>query len=325
MKLPKSVARVAGRILPGSKDEMREVINILNKILLKIKNSAADGTSAAAPNLFVPPGHFYSPITNDEEALNALKSAAVKRNLDSLCDIRIDKNRMTEVWRTLTPYLTNHAFNDSENNRLRYKFDNPAYAWGDGLILQAMLRNFQPKRIVEVGSGWSSACIIDTLEKYHPNDCSVTFIEPYPDLLQSLVVDTSIKTRLYAQPIQHTSLSIFEELEASDVLFIDSTHVLRTGSDVCFELFEVMPRLKSGVLVHFHDIFWPFEYPSSWVMDEKRSWNELYALRAFLSGNDGWEIVFFNDYFVSTCRETIENTCADFLRNSGGALWLRKL
>ena len=98
-------------------------------------------------------------------------------------------------------------------------------------------------------------------------------------------------------------MSVFDELNEGDILFIDSTHVLRTGSDVCFELFEVLPRLAPGVLVHFHDIFWPFEYPRAWVVDENRSWNELYAIRAFLMNNSDWHIIFFNHYFAKTGRE----------------------
>jgi hypothetical protein len=81
---------------------------------------------------------------------------------------------------------------------------------------------------------------------------------------------------------KHTKVSRSLRPYPINVLFIDSTHVLRTGSDVCFELFEILPRLSPGVLVHIHDMFWPFEYPRSWVVEENRSWNELYAVRAFL-------------------------------------------
>ena len=114
-------------------------------------------------------------------------------------------------------------------------------------------------------------------------------------------------------------------LEKATYCSVDSTHVLRTGSDVCFELFEILPRLAPGALVHFHDMFWPFEYPRSWAVDENRSWNELYAVRAFLTNNEQWEVVFFNDYFAKLETKRIEDTYPNFLRNSGGALWLRRL
>jgi hypothetical protein len=130
--------------------------------------------------------------------------------------------------------------------------------------------------------------------------------------------------RILDHSVQDTSLGIFEELSSGDVLFIDSTHVLRPGSDVCFELFQVLPRLARGVLVHFHDMFWPFEYPRSWIVQENRSWNELYAVRAFLMYNKAWEVVMFNDYMANFEAPLIESTYPAFLRNSGGALWLER-
>jgi len=93
---------------------------------------------------------------------------------------------------------------------------------------------------------------------------------------------------------------------------------------VCFELFEILPRLSSGVLVHFHDMFWPFEYPRTWVVDENRSWNELYGVRALLTDNDAWRVLLFNDYLARLERPMIESTYPQFLRNSGGALWLMR-
>jgi hypothetical protein len=125
--------------------------------------------------------------------------------------------------------------------------------------------------------------------------------------------------------VQEVSLSVFEVLRNGDFLFIDSSHVMKTGSDVCQELFEILPRLAPGVFIHFHDMLWPFEYREDWVLRENRSWNELYALRAFLTFNDRFEIVFFNDYFRRFNEPLIQATYPLFLRNSGGSLWLRKL
>ena len=83
--------------------------------------------------------------------------------------------------------------------------------------------------------------------------------------------EAASRVRVFEKPVQQVPLSIFDALQAGDILFIDFTHVLRTGGDVCFELFEILPRLSRGVLVHFHDMFWPFEYPRSWSVDENRS------------------------------------------------------
>jgi Methyltransferase domain len=152
----------------------------------------------------------------------------------------------------------------------------------------------------------------------------LTFIEPYPKLLHELLGETTAQVRILEARVQDVPLEIFDDLAAGDVLFIDSTHILRTGSDVCHELFEILPRLAPGVLVHIHDMFWPFEYPRTWVVEENRSWNELQAVRAFLTGNADWEVIWFSDYMTQLERPLLETTCPRVLRNSGGALWLRR-
>jgi hypothetical protein len=108
-------------------------------------------------------------------------------------------------------------------------------------------------------------------------------------------------------------------------LFIDSSHVAKTASDVNFEIFELLPRLKPSVIVHFHDIFYPFEYPHGWIFDIRRSWNEIYFLRAFLMYNSAFEILFFNDYFACKFPHLTEHGPSHFRQNPGGGLWLRKL
>lgn len=149
-------------------------------------------------------------------------------------------------------------------------------------------------------------------------------IEPQAERVRSLLGERAGDMRIINAPVQRVPVDVFEQLEAGDLLFIDSTHILRTGSDVCYELFEIFPRLASGVTVHLHDIFWPFEYPDAWILDDNRSWNEAYAVRAFLTDNDCWEILFFNDYFMKFERERIERHLPRFSQGSGGALWLQR-
>lgn len=274
--------------------------------------------------MFCPPGHFYSPIVDPAEAephLAAIEAAPLPEQLPGLA---ISRAEMVTTWNNLLPYLSDIPFPNEQQPGFRFWFDNPAYSWGDASILHAMLRHTRPRRLIEVGSGWSSACTIDTVERYLDNTCELTFIEPYPDLLKSLAGSAIEQFRIIESPLQRVAMEVFEELEAGDILFIDSTHVLRTGSDVCFALFELLPRVQPGVIVHFHDIFWPFEYPRQWVIDENRSWNELYALRAFLYENRDWKVEMFLDYFGRFERSLIEATYPVFLRNTGGALWLRR-
>jgi SAM-dependent methyltransferase len=274
--------------------------------------------------LFVPPGHFYSPIVDPVEAERYLRSANMNPPAD-LPGISLDHVEMTRTWKRLLPFLATVPFTGPKLEGFRYYFDNPSYSWGDGSLLHAMLRLCRPKRLIEIGGGWSSACTLDTVERYLGGACDVTFIDPYPQQLRDIVGAFPGNARILELPVQNVPRAAFETLQSGDILFIDSTHILRTGSDVCFELFEILPSLESGVLVHFHDAFWPFEYPRDWILRENRSWNELYAIRAFLTYNHDWRIVFFNDYLAKLEAEMISSTYPPFMRNSGAALWLERL
>ncbi|MEJ0075829.1 MAG: class I SAM-dependent methyltransferase [Alphaproteobacteria bacterium] len=275
-----------------------------------------------ATGLFVAPGHYYSPIVDPVAAEKYLKT--IDHSVTNLPGINIDRPKMVSLWHELLPFLTTAPFPDQKSDAFHYFFDNPSYSWGDGSVLHAMLRYFKPKRLIEIGSGYSSVCSFDTVERYLDSRAQLTFVEPYAGLLKAVLGEAAARVQIIEKPVQEVPLELFQELEAGDVLFIDSTHVLRTGSDVCFELLEVLPRLARGVIVHFHDMFWPFEYPSEWVVKENRSWNELYAVRAFLINNSNWNILFFNNYLAWLEQDMIERTFPAFLRNSGGALWLQR-
>jgi len=274
------------------------------------------------PAFYTVPGHFYSPIVDPAELQDHLR--AVANTGPHISGVTIDRGAMIAMWEKLLPFLTTCPFTDTPTEGFHYRFNNPHYGYGDALILHAMLRSRRPKRLIEVGSGFSSACSVDTIDRFLGGECEVTLIEPHLERARRVLGDRARDLRIIEEPVQRVSPSLFEELEAGDVLFIDSTHVLRTGSDVCYELFEILPRLASGVAVHLHDMFWPFEYPDSWILDDNRSWNEAYAVRAFLTGNDRWEILFFNDYFMKFERERIEAHLPRFVEGSGGALWLQR-
>lgn len=272
--------------------------------------------------LYVPPGHFYSPIVDVNQVNKIFNN---KNTFEDLPGIKIDKNMMLDLWEKLQPYIKTTPFPEKKTNSGRYYFLNPAFSYSDGIILSAILQHFKPNNIIEIGSGYSSACTLDTINKYFTSEVNVTFIEPYSELLKRLIGDEKLlNINLIEDGIQQVDLSLFSRLEKNDILFIDSTHVIKTGSDVCCELFEILPSLKSGVLVHFHDVFWPFEYPKDWVLSDNRSWNEIYGLRAFLMNNSDYEIIFFNDYFCKFFKQIVEQDYPKMLKNTGGSLWLRK-
>jgi predicted O-methyltransferase YrrM len=208
---------------------------------------------------------------------------------------------------------------------LRYYSDNPFFMYADALLLYSMLRHYRPHRVIEVGSGFSSAVMLDTNDTFLSRSVRFTFIEPYPDRLLSLIGERDRK-KCDVLPVmaQDVPLTVFESLEPGDVLFVDSSHIAKIGSDVVYLLTDVLPRLRSGVLIHFHDIFWPFEYPEEWVR-EGRAWNENYMLKAFLQYNSSFKIVLFSPYLALHHRATLDRLFPLWMTSPGASLWLAKV
>jgi hypothetical protein len=166
--------------------------------------------------------------------------------------------------------------------------------------------------------------MLDTNELFFKNQIDLTFIDPNPERLYSLMKESDKKkTKVIEKDVQLIPLNIFKKLQSGDILFIDSTHVSKTGSDVNYILFEILPILTSGVLIHFHDIFYPFEYPKEWVFNGF-NWNEDYILRAFLMYNEKFEIKLFSDYLHKHHKDIFKEMPLCY-NNTGGNLWLEKI
>ena len=272
-----------------------------------------------------PPGHFYSPIVDPVLACPYVEQRS-RETLDDLGGITIDSDKMEEFWLQQTPFIQRSTFPDASQPSHRYYFNNGFYGPGDGTILRAMIGAYRPRKIIEIGSGFSTACMLDTLDELElQNETSITCIEPFTERLRTTMRASDEKrVNIIEKPVQEIGLELFRELQAGDIVFIDSTHVLKTGSDVHYELFYILPRVAPGVLVHFHDIHFPFEYPKEWLCGRNFSWNEVYAVRAFLMFNDRFRVVFYNDYFAKLSKELIKATFPKYLLNPGGALWLSR-
>lgn len=221
----------------------------------------------------------------------------------------------------LLSHLADHAHGTGDGPR--YVPGNPQYGWSDAAVYRGMLATHRPKRVIEVGSGHSSAQALDTADA-HGLDTSFTFIDPYPErLLSTLTGDDRLRTQILVKPVQEVDHSVFERLEAGDFLFIDSTHVAKAGSDVNHLYLSVLPRLAPGVWVHIHDIFWPFEYPREWYV-EGRAWNELYLLRAFLVFSSAYRIELFCDFLARRHPAAFEPFVNTRVGTGQGAIWLRR-
>ncbi len=264
------------------------------------------------------PGHFYSPVPDLAEIdAQADWLFASDRPLPG---VALRAEEQLRLFRELAVLARASSLHDPVVPT-RYRLDNPNYGVGDAAMTLAMLRRLRPRRYLEVGSGFSTALALDASERYLDGKLQVTAVEPYPDLLRGLARQGD-PLEVLAQPVQSVPLERFASLQANDVLFIDSSHVLKTGSDVQFLYTEVLPVLADGVHVHVHDIFWPFEYLRHWVT-MGRAWNECYLLHAFLLHNSRFEIVLWNHYLATCHRSAIAEELPAMLENPGGALWMR--
>jgi predicted O-methyltransferase YrrM len=274
-----------------------------------------------AVRLFVPPGHFYSPVVGPSELEHAYQPSS-----EDTPGITLDLRAMEAVFHHLMDARGELRFPSERTDGFRYYYQNEMFDYGDAAVLSGMLRYLRPQRWIEVGCGYSSAALLDTLDRTPSLETWVTFIEPNPGhRLNALLLGADQdKARIIEAGVQQVHLDLFEELEANDVLFLDTTHISKTGSDVNHELFEILPRLNPGVVIHFHDVFDGFEYPPEWVFQQNRSWNEQYLLRAFLTFNPKFEIFYANDAFARRRPEVVKSLDGSILANPGGGLWLRR-
>lgn len=280
---------------------------------------------------FAEPGHFYSPLPDLRE-IHSKASHIFDCTPQDLPAINMNVENQIHLAKSFSTLYSDLPFPDHQMDNFRYFLDNPFFSYGDGIILYSCLRHFQPTRVVEVGSGFSSAAMLDVNDVFMDKRIGFTFIEPFPDrLFELLAPEDKEKARIEVNPVQEVEESVFTSLEADDILFIDSSHVAKTHSDVVHILFTILPSLKKGVIIHFHDIPWPFEYPKRWL-NEGRAWNEAYFLRAFLQNNAAFEILYFNSFMEIHYADLLRETMPKVLKSptspvtlGNSSLWLKKV
>jgi hypothetical protein len=183
-----------------------------------------------------------------------------------------------------------------------------------------MVRHFQPRLIIEVGSGFSSLLLGQAAAKN--GDAPLVCIEPFPrEFLRKGF--PGLRT-LVEKNVQQIDLEFFSQLDPGDILFIDSSHTVKIGGDVNYLFLEVLPRLKPGVIVQVHDIFLPFEYRRDWVLDEFRFWTEQYLLQAFLIFNSEFEVLLGNYYLSHYHAQQLKAVFPELPRWIGGSFWMRR-
>ena len=263
--------------------------------------------------------HYYEPLFD-------------KRNLNKpLSDNRplpgIDWNIKEQL-----SILNNFNFNKEFKNILNdysddisFHFNNDLFGSGDAEYWYNLIRFKKPRTIIEIGSGNSTKiarlAIKQNKKEKGERECEHICIEPYEMPWLEKLDFTVIREK-----VENVNKDIFKKLEIGDILFIDSSHMIRPQGDVLYEYLELLPTLNNGVIVHVHDIFSPKDYPKEWVIDEVRLWNEQYLLEAFLTSNSCWKILGALNYLHHNYYDKLKSI-APFLTpdREPGSFYIQKI
>jgi hypothetical protein len=248
------------------------------------------------------PNHFYWPL-NDVDFLRSNRELWHDRGRPRGIDWDLDAQLALAA--ELDGYRRELADVPRAPRRghVEFVWENNAFGGADAVVYYGLVRRLRPRRVVEVGSGWSSLLLARALAA-NEAPCAVTLVEPEPnpELFAALPAGWDVRRSI----LQHADLALFEQLEAGDVCVYDGTHCMRTGSDVNWFFFEVLPRLAPGVVVLIHDMLFPEDYYDRWIFDEGLSWNEQYLLQAFLMHNSGYRMLIANHALWTERRAQVD-------------------
>lgn len=286
---------------------------------------------AQVPKLFVgkefpllfPVGHFYSPIA-DREDIEARQEQIWART-DTMAGVELNEAGQLHLLDQLAAYTDGIDFPiERPTEGISYFYKNDQFPVLDAEFLFAALRMFKPKRVIEIGSGFSSLITAKVNREYFNGEIEFSCVEPYPrPFLREGVEGIS---NLVVSKVEQLDLSFFDALQAGDILFIDSSHVSKVGSDVNYLFFEVIPRLRPGVIVHIHDIFLPDEYSKAWMIEQGRNWNEQYLVRCFLQFNREFEVIWAAHFMATRHEQAVSKVFPRFpALGGGGSLWIRRV
>jgi predicted O-methyltransferase YrrM len=280
--------------------------------LKEVVRSARRAQDHDAPQAF-PAGAFYSPVVNAAEVLSEPEASRIWP-AEVLDPPGIDFRAAAQL--ALLQELAMFRFSyDPIGTGPHYDPANDQFPPHDAALLYAMVRHLRPRRMVEVGCGWSTTVTAAAIQDGDIGT-QLTCIEPYP---REFLHEMGRVLTLRQEKVEHTPFDVFAQLESGDILFIDSSHVVKTGSDVVHQLLEVVPRLSDGVIVHVHDIFIPEDYPQGWVRNGF-GWTEQYLLQAFLVGNARAHVLAMNRWLALRHPDAVA-TALGAMELHGSSVW----
>lgn len=264
--------------------------------------------------------HYYNPIPDIGELC---KREGLWEKESELAGIDMNTDYQLNLLRNVFPKFQeeyNQFPKQPADIPYEFHFNNNWFDGTDAIVLHCMIRHLKPKTIIEVGGGFSTrvsakACLLN-------GDTELITIEPNPgDLLKQGFPGLS---KLVEKKVEEIDFEFFSQLKDGDILFIDTSHVVKIGGDVNFIYLELLPRLAAGVIIHVHDIFFPFDYPRSWVLDAKLFWTEQYLLHAFLAFNSAYEVLFCNNYMELKYPTEFRTVFPNSPWWGGGSFWMRR-
>ncbi|MGH8765370.1 MAG: class I SAM-dependent methyltransferase [Burkholderiales bacterium] len=320
-----AVRRVIERILIPVGDVLLAPFVLLAALLLKLVRRVGVYRMTIAHTIFRRVGvfpirdHYYEPMFHPRHLRRPLETDRALPGIDMNAGAQLVLLERFRYGQELEQ-LARHS-------DAGFRFDNPNFGAGDAEFLYSAIRHFKPRRVLEIGSGFSTLVSLEAIaanRKERPDhDCELTCVEPY----EMPWLDRTPGIAVLRQRVEDLDERRVTALRANDILFIDSSHVIRPQGDVVREYLELLPLLASGVLVHIHDISTPRDYPRRWVVDEVRLWNEQYLFEAFMCGNDGFHIVGALNFLYWHHRAAL-HAAFPVLRMSSdiepGSMWLQR-
>ncbi|PZU99916.1 MAG: hypothetical protein DCE90_01090 [Pseudanabaena sp.] len=272
--------------------------NVMNKLNLKVETLTIDRLEEQRINALYNADHF-------EKAIFPVPSSILKSNpepiFQSLAESKLNRSKLQR----------------SELNDVGYTYKNDFYTSPDADVLYAIVSSYKPNIFMEVGSGNSTKITRQAIKDYQLST-QIWSIDPQPRAEIDVLCDKVLRL-----PVERLEFNSFLELSSGDILFIDSSHKVMTGNDVTFLFLNVLPSLPSGIILHIHDIFLPFEYPKHFI-DEKRNWNEQYLVQAILDFSDSFEVLWAG-HFLQKTHQGFHNHFENISDGTAQSLWLRKI
>jgi len=272
---------------------MKEIIKFLKKILIRF--FFTKGFSFLEKfGIHVLPVHYYTPIPDTRLVCKRNSLWSKELSLEGI-KLNIEEN-ITFLKTVCLPFQQEYLSFPKEktNNSLQYYLANGSFGFVSGQMHYCIIRYFKPKKIIEVGAGYSTLVSLKALKKNNKEEFpfEIFTIDPYPPKY----LKDATGVNIIKKKVEEMDVQFFQDLNKNDLLFIDSSHTVKIGGDVNFLILEVLPKLKKGVIVHIHDIQFPYEYFKSYILKQHLFWQEQYLVQAFLMYNSSFKIIWFASY-----------------------------